>query len=938
MSILLERLRAALAPEYEVEHELGRGGMGMVFLGRDTGLDRLVAIKILRPELASAHATERFLREARLLAKLKHQSIVPIHHVGEQQGISFYVMAHLEGETLAERLTRGPLSVRQAVQLARDVLSALEAAHAQGIVHRDVKPDNIILEQGRAILTDFGIAKSLSDGAPPLTTPGQTPGTLEYMPPEQAAGGEVTARTDLYAVAMVVYEAITGRHWSILSRPEAADWSGIPRRLRRALRKALAWYPGDRFADAAAFQRALWAPRPQPLVWPAVLVLVFAAIIVGVFVSCERLGLCWPPPQGYDLMVQPFTAEGVTSPQLGRNIAAIVSDNLARFPQIWLAPKDVAFTRWEDSIAGRRPLHVSAGKHVSGQVEERGESLLVHLEVRDSLGRRLHDAQFVGRAGAEVTVADSIVLQLLRWVHPELLEKYGPRPMWGQNPAALAEFLDGEDAFRRDAWSEAARHFRQALQLDPTFARAAWRLANAQRWRRMPPGVDLREVLARQSRYLPPLDSLLIAAELAPHGPPRYRIYQQALALYQSDPYARLLYGAELMHRGPLAGIPLDSGAAVLEEAVAQDPYLAPAHDQLVWALIRLGRRDDARRALDRLKQVRGSGRGGAGRDEPDLSIAASLEVAYAARFTPESLPPMPPDVERDVARTARFGLGFDVPELQLALGKNLSGAAGHEARALALMALGRPAAAVAHFDSAASLLGTPARQLEALEWRVLPVALGAPGPPSADVELGRRGLAAAAAGRGPIAARAAWASAMDAYARGDSSAGRQWRSRLRALTTGDTARERLDVLIAGLELAARGDVDAALARTATLLPFDEWQHLGDPFARAVLHATRAEWLERRNRLDSADRSWLWYENSDFAGWLSDTLQAVEIDWALGAWSRWRRGTLAQRAGSARRSCEHLGRILELWVHAEPSYEPLVAEARRLRGEGGCAR
>jgi hypothetical protein len=207
-----------------------------------------------------------------------------------------------------------------------------------------------------------------------------------------------------------------------------------------------------------------------------------------------------------------------------------------------------------------------------------------------------------------------------------------------------------------------------------------------------------------------------------------------------------------------------------------------------------------------------------------------------------------------------------------------------------------------------------------------------------AEAERGRQGLAAAAAGRGPIAARAAWASAVDAYTRGDSAAGRRWRSRLRSLTAGDSVRGRLDVLLAGLELAARGNGAAALARTAPLLPFEEWQHLGDPFARAVLHARRAEWLEGGNRPDAADRAWLWYENSDFAGWLSDTLQAVEIDWALGTWSRWRRGTLAQRSGNARQGCAYLARVLELWAHAEPSYQPLVAEALQLRDRARCPR
>jgi len=907
MSAILERVRAILAPEYEVEAELGRGGMGMVFRARDTRLERFVAIKILRPELASAHAAERFKREAQLLAQLKHQNVVPVYDVNERDGIPYYVMAYLDGETLGQRLSRGSLAPRRAVQIVRDVLAGLEAVHARGILHRDIKPDNILLEEERAILTDFGIAKSVSDGAAPLTTPGDVPGTIEYMPPEQRSGDEVTTRTDLYAVAMVLYESITGRRWVVLARPQDADWRGVPRRTRRALCIALAWAPADRFADAAQFQRALWVPRRRAPVWPAAAVIIIAGGLISAFAFCEPLGLC---SQGYELIVEPFAAQGVTSPQLGRNLATIVTDNLSRFPQIRLVPKDLAFRRWEDSIAGRSPPAVAVRMNVRGVVAQEGEQTLVRLEMRDSLNRRLHSAQFVSQPGAEVAVSDSIVLQLLRWIHPELLDRYGPRPMWSPKPAALAEFLDGEDAFRRDAWSDAARHFREALQVDPTFARAAWRLANAQRWRRMPPGVDLHALLG-QSHFLTPLDSLLITAELAPHGEPRYRVYQQALALFPTDPYARLLYGAELMHRGPLAGIPLDSAAAVLQEAVNQDPYLAPAQDQLVWALIRLGLRDSARHSLDRLEQLRRRDSG----EGADLSIAPSLEIAFAARFAPESLPAMPADVQSDVARMARFGLAFDVPDMQLALGRRLPGAAGHQAQGLALMALGRPAEAVAHFDSTA-------QQLEALEWRVLPAALGFPGIPAIEEERGRRGLAAAALRTGVTAARAAWASAVDAYARGDSATARHWRSRLRAIVTGGG---RLDVLLAGLELAARGNLDAALTRTAPLLAFDEWQYLDDPFARAVLHVRRADWLLQRGRSDLADRALLWYENSDFTGWLSDTLQAAEIDWALSTWSRWRRGR-----------CASLGRALELWRHAEASHDSLRATAQRQRAAARC--
>ena len=171
MSTLLERLRQSLAPEYEVREELASGGMGSVFLGRDARLDRQVAIKVLRPEAADATASERFVREARVLATLKHPNIVPIYQAGEQDGLSYYVMELVEGETLAQRLKRGALPLQEALKLADDLLSALQVAHENGIVHRDVKPANIFLRDDRALLGDFGIAKRAEESEERLTMP-----------------------------------------------------------------------------------------------------------------------------------------------------------------------------------------------------------------------------------------------------------------------------------------------------------------------------------------------------------------------------------------------------------------------------------------------------------------------------------------------------------------------------------------------------------------------------------------------------------------------------------------------------------------------------------------------------------------------------------------------------------------------------------------------
>ena len=922
MSALLERLRAALAPEYHVERELASGGMGMVFLGRDSALDRPVAIKIIRPELWSAQAAERFLREARLLATLNHPNVVSIYQVGERGGFSFCVMEYLEGETLAERLTKGQLPPAEAVQLCRDLLDALEAVHERGVVHRDIKPSNIFRVNGRGILTDFGIAKSLADRSTGLTAPGQTVGTLEYMPPEQAAGREVTPRTDLYALAMVIYEAIAGRP---LDRPEVADWSRVPRGVARALRKALAWDPDRRWSDAAAFRRALQAPRRRSYALPAAAVLVAAGVVAR--------ALCLPPfhctKPVYDLVVAPFGA-AAADPGVGRDLAFLARDMLERFPAIRVT---------DDSVATRAAALPSVLFRLGALVTQRGDSLEVQAQVRDSLGQRVHSGTFRRRVSERVDLADDIAFWVIARLRPELKDTYVPdSTLRGRKVAALDEFLRGEAAFQDDAWSDAERHFRAAFELDTTFARAAWRLANAQRWRRISSPVDLPDLLQRKWRYLKPLDSLLIAAEIAPQGPARYRLYEKALARYPDDAYARMLYGAELMHRGPLAGVPLDSAAVVLEEAAAQDPSLTPAHDQLVWALIFLGRRDEARAALDRLQRVRRPPAG------PDIDTPAALQVAFVARFEPARFAALfrdaPPGVRQDIARILRVSLGFDSPEAERELGGSVvaaervapaTRAAGHEAQGLALFALGRLAAALTQFDSAAALFGTPTAGLEALEWRLVPGAIGLPPPAADEAELARTRLATIATGAAPTAARAAWALAVDGYARGKVAVAQTWRSRLRGRADSDDAVGRLDTLLAALELAARGDLPAALTRSAALLPFDESELLGDPFARAVLHAQRAEWLERMGRPAAADRDWLWHENSDFEGWLTGEVEAVEIDWALGTWARWRRARNALAAGEAARGCGYLVRVVELWRDADPAFAADVAKARALR-------
>jgi serine/threonine protein kinase len=267
--------QAALAGEYSLQRELGRGGMGIVYLARDVQLDRDVAIKVLPAHMArSAESRERFVREARTAAGLSHPNIVPIHRVGEAGEFVFFVMSYVEGETLGERLrARGPLPPAEAMRVMREVAWAMAYAHGRGIVHRDVKPDNILLEAGtgRALVTDFGIAHGGARDDRPATDPGKIMGTAHYMSPEQAASEPVDGRSDIYSLGVVGYLAVSGRlpfespnlHALMVRQATEAAPSvmraapGLPPALGAAIDRCLARDPAGRFTDGEALAAAL---------------------------------------------------------------------------------------------------------------------------------------------------------------------------------------------------------------------------------------------------------------------------------------------------------------------------------------------------------------------------------------------------------------------------------------------------------------------------------------------------------------------------------------------------------------------------------------------------------------------------------------------------------------------------------------------------------
>ncbi|MBC7790218.1 MAG: serine/threonine protein kinase [Anaerolineae bacterium] len=304
-----ERLRAVLAPQYRIEREIGPGGVATVFLARDIRHGRNVALKVLRSRLASAIGAERFLGEIGVLARLQHPHVLPLIDSGEAAGSLYYVTPYVDGESLRQRLLRDRrLSVPEAVQIACEAAEALEYAHREKIIHRDIKPGNILLSEGHAVVSDFGIARAMataSTGKDALTDSGISPGTPAYMSPEQASGDrELDGRSDVYSLGCVLHEMLTGAPPFVRttpplvpaanlrdnSAPVLQTGADLPSAVYAVVMKSLAKDPDERYQTAAEFRDALNASmdahlRAQTSVWKwaaAGAAVVAAAVIAGV--------------------------------------------------------------------------------------------------------------------------------------------------------------------------------------------------------------------------------------------------------------------------------------------------------------------------------------------------------------------------------------------------------------------------------------------------------------------------------------------------------------------------------------------------------------------------------------------------------------------------------------------------------------------------------
>ena len=329
MAAIPERVQAALSGRYQIERELGRGGMATVFLAEDLRHHRPVAIKVLDPELGALLGAERFLREIEIAARLSHPHILPLFDSGEAQGLLYYVMPFARGESLRQRLElEKQLPVEDAVRIAREVADALDYAQREGVVHRDIKPENILIAERHAVVSDFGIARAIhAAGGAKLTETGVALGTPAYMSPEQASGGALDHRSDQYALGCVLYEMLAGQPPYVGPTAESVTYqhlsappprvtqirASVAEALERAIGRALAKAPADRFGSAAEFAAALAAaagpampqaiahPGPSPRAGQAALspagrtrrwaaVAIGAALVAGVGMAALNLG------------------------------------------------------------------------------------------------------------------------------------------------------------------------------------------------------------------------------------------------------------------------------------------------------------------------------------------------------------------------------------------------------------------------------------------------------------------------------------------------------------------------------------------------------------------------------------------------------------------------------------------------------------------------
>ncbi len=883
---LLLRLRAELAARYRVEREFGAGGMASVYLAHDLRYHRLVAIKLLRPELAAA-VGPRFLREIEFVARLNHPHILPLHDSGDAAGSLFYVMPFIPGGSLRERLDREKqLSFGEAVRIAREVADALAYAHANGVVHRDIKPANILLSAGHALVADFGIARAMSAESPAISSEGLAVGTPTYMSPEQATGSTdgVDGRSDIYSLSCVLYEMLAGMPPFSGATPQAvlarhqfdpiprlrAVRGRIPEHVEAAVLRGLSKVPADRYPNAKSFKAALGSPKGARSQLPETRarrwkVMATAGAVGGLLLGMTaiwRLGLMPSSiPDPYRVVVYPLTSATDDSRDriLGEDVAAAVVAELNGTRLV------SAFNGWRllgeeqrasPTLAPQRARALALGTEARFYLDGRlvaGDSTRVVVELHEVHGdsswqrtiafRRSDDAWSIGaRVAREVL---SLVL--------------GPdasldlRAMGAANTGATAAYLFGDRAYRRGRFLEAATYFARAVEADSTFAIASVMGAQAAGWaRQRQKALELLRVARVHREELAPRYSLYLEglhASWSGGADSAIRYLRQALVLNPAWPEAWAELGEVYSHL-----LPNDAAADSLQrdsflQALRYDPSFVPALFHLAEIALRRG---DSTEAEQRMHLMLA-----AGADSSDLGALGLM--LRCVRQGPEPID-WSQEVQSHPADVADVGSAFTAAGLRqphcaetawtaLIQHDRTTSSDALDRRYRALVGLHALLIAQGRYEEAQRLLDRERRVSRPRVWSLQIVAASAGAPQEARASAVADSLAQTAAA-GDSTAVGLWSLAVWERRRGDLLKLNRLRERAAAKVRSSAA-TRLDTLVAesldAWVAVARRDTVGALRRFQGLVPAggnDHMESLGfERMEMAELYLDRKDYV-----------------------------------------------------------------------------------------------
>ena len=951
--------------------------MATVYLARDLKHERLVAVKLLRPELASGSGPERFLREIRLTAGLQHPHILPLLDsgtLGDGPGgpCPYYVMPYVEGESLRQRLDREQqLPLEDALRITRSVASALGYAHARGVVHRDIKPENILLSGDQALVSDFGIARAVSmAGGDRLTETGLAVGTPQYMSPEQAAGEKsVGPRSDVYALGCVLYEMLageppfTGRTAAALLARRMHDppprvrtvREAVPEGVERAIVRALALVPADHFATGAEFGEALSESAPargsgeggggRRRAAATTIVLLFALAMGSVLWLRARGPEVFPSASL--IAVLPFAPSGPDSAlsRLGRDLVFTMSaalDGLGGIRVVDAHSVLAAAMEGDHSVTRGITLarRFGAGSFVHGSLVREGPGVRLDfvLLAADSTATPVARASVTGLPDSIAALTDSAARALLSqiWARGSPSTPSLDGALKTRSVDALRAFLQGESELASGDWEGAATSYERAMAADPTFWLAYARHVYALNWSLSQAADSVvrslvahrfelpdRERLTTESIVLWARDSIGLALQRA----------REASERYPSSWFGWLLYGDNLLHNGPLSGHPRAESRAAFERAIELNRDLIPGWEHLM--LLALLDRDTsaaakALQALTRLDAgptLTADGYGNRMLQFRFLDALTRGDGALASALTDS--------VARDPAPFGSLGSFYDAwlygffPEQMRVSGRVLTdgGAPAREAAHRRLIALswgGRGAwdSALAVMDGLASTGLDPEAALGSYGMAVAAVWLGAVG---AEKARDRRVVAAAAAANsGAGRAELAWLDGVAAAGRADRNGLAQARDALRR--SGDPSAAALDRSLAAFDAGLRGDTRAAGAAMARL----EWEQAAlsapdferHPYAIPLNRMAAARWLAEAGDTGQALRLLTWVDGPYFLH--SSTIYSVMLTGLV----QLERGRIEERSGRAEAAVTHYRDFLRRYDRPVARHHHLVAEAQ----------